>query len=693
MNTRFLLRVLIALVLATFFLAPIFLTNDVAAQEPQPILPGRQYGAAPRVSPADARKELAARTIPASPRAPRMLATSETEATPEIVALARGLKNDPKLIFDFVHNYIEYVPTYGSMNGATATLLARRGNDWDQASLFIALMRQAGFTANYALGDVTYSVSRLANWVGAANDINVTGNVFANGGVPVVGINGNLQITRVWAQAVVSGTTYTFDPAMKDYQTIAGIANLATALGYNQATFLANAQVGATVTGDYVQALNETNARANLGSYSANLVAYIRTNLPTANLAQVIGGRAIITSELTSYATALPYAISSANVQTFATIGDAYRHTLRVQHAGFDFTFKTYEIASKRMTIWYDGGSNAPVLRVDGMPIVTGTATISGTRYAMTVTIDHPYAGSGGTFADQSATVNPKSGAQYALMHDFNGASAELLAKRNAILGQSRAQGLAEDSESVRGESLSLMGQMWFYEDALNGKILGRAGKVVPILHHGAGLVGQEKGYFFDIPLGFVSDASSDGVSSGRTTFRARTMMSSAFEHGVLEQLQGSANQAVSTIKMLRQSNANGASNKTFLATNSNWTTGANVRSQLIDYTAGQLANLDAYIAANYRLVLPEDGAITVNTWTGNGFIAYFQSGGAMGMGMIINCGLAGGYVTTPSIVDSTNVWKNIWIAPPDQQTQVYTPKSGEPVDMLTGAYTLTPRS
>ncbi|MBI5651078.1 MAG: transglutaminase family protein [Chloroflexi bacterium] len=515
MNTRFLLRVLVALFCATFFLAPIFLTNDVAAQEPVPLAPGRQFGTAPRVSPADARKELASRAIPASPRAPRTLATSETEATPEIVALARGLKNDPKLIFDFVHNYIEYVPTYGSVNGATATLLARRGNDWDQASLFIALMRQAGFTANYALGDVTYSPSRLANWVGVSNT-SVVGNVFANGGVPVVGVSGNWQITRVWAQAVVGGTTYTFDPAMKDYQDIAGIANLASALGYNQATFLANAQVGATVTSDYVKSLNETNARANLATYSGNLVAYIRANLPSANLAQVIGGRAIITTELASYATALPYAISSANVQTFATIGDAYRHTLRVQHAGFDFTFKTYEIASKRMTIWYDGGSNAPVLRVDGTSIVTGTATISGTRYAMTVTVDHPYAGNGGTFADQTATLNPKSGAQYAWMHDFNGASAELLAKRNALLAHARALGNAESSEIVRGETLALMGQMWFYEDTLNARILGRVGKVVPITHHGAGIVGQEGGYFFDIPLGYISDPTSDGVYISR---------------------------------------------------------------------------------------------------------------------------------------------------------------------------------
>jgi len=75
------------------------------------------------------------------------LPTSETEATPEIQALARALENDPKFIFDYVHNHIDYVPTFGSVNGATGTLLAGRGNDWDQTSLFIALMRAAGYSA------------------------------------------------------------------------------------------------------------------------------------------------------------------------------------------------------------------------------------------------------------------------------------------------------------------------------------------------------------------------------------------------------------------------------------------------------------------------------------------------------------------------------------------------------------------
>ena len=79
-------------------------------------------------------------------------AISETENTPEIFELSRGLQYDPVQIYKFVHDHIDYVHNYGSCKGATATLLAGRGNDFDQTSLFIALMRASGYTANYIFG-------------------------------------------------------------------------------------------------------------------------------------------------------------------------------------------------------------------------------------------------------------------------------------------------------------------------------------------------------------------------------------------------------------------------------------------------------------------------------------------------------------------------------------------------------------
>ena len=54
---------------------------------------------------------------------------SATTETPEITELARALQHDPKLIYEYVHNHIDYVPYFGSLKGATLTYLDGSGND------------------------------------------------------------------------------------------------------------------------------------------------------------------------------------------------------------------------------------------------------------------------------------------------------------------------------------------------------------------------------------------------------------------------------------------------------------------------------------------------------------------------------------------------------------------------------------
>jgi len=541
------------------------------------------------------------------------LPTSETEATPEIEALARALQYDPKLIFDYVHNHIDYVPLYGSLNGASGSLLAGRGTDADQASLFIALMYASGFSANYVVGDVQYDASRLANWVGVEED--QVGYVFANGAIPLTGIPGGFEITRIWAEAIISDTTYTFDPAMKEFQETDGISDLESALGYNRSDFLSNAQIGATITSSYTLNLNETNIRADLVDYAMNLVDYIDTNLPDDGLEELIGGREIVQVEMVNYSTALPYALSTS-VDSRPSDLAGYRHTLRVQHASIDETFGTFQIAAKRMTIYYDGPSSAPILRVDGAAIVTSTVAASG---PMTITVDHPYA-PGYEALDQTATFNLTSNGSYAIIHDFNTASPDLIANRNQLLARYRQEGLADISESVQGESLWLMGLAWHHQVNLFSDLVGRVGNTLILQHHQVGVMGYEGGVFIDVPLGMNSLVSRNGTSDTVAAFRVRTMMSSAFEHGVLEQLQNTT--AVSTIKLLQVNNDQ--SDKTFLVDSSNW---SKVEPQLQNYSASQKAFIAAGIAAGHDYVLPEDAHITLGQWRGVGFIDDYEFG------------------------------------------------------------------
>jgi len=402
-----------------------------AAISPEPQGPGWHHVTLTEgVSLAEARKAATARAATLVPQAQVAgLTTTAAEVTSEIESLARALQHDPQLIFDYIHNHIDYVPIYGTLNGATGTLLTGRGTDADQTALFIALLEAAGYTANYVTGDVTYPVNTLANWVGT--ETAQAGNVFLNGGIPIAGGVGGHQITRIWAEAEIGGTTYTFDPAMKEYQETEGIADLGSALGYNRTQFLTDAQVGATTTTSYTLNLNEANLHANLITYTMNLVDHIDANLPSGGVAEVIGGREIVQTEMTAYVTTLPDALSTSSVSRPANLA-GYRHTLRIEHEGIDHTFDTFQLADQRVTIFYDAAdNNKPVLRVDGASVATGTATISGTVYAMSVSVDHPY-----NYFDQIASFNLKSGGAYALLHDFNTVSAGVIAARNERLTQ-----------------------------------------------------------------------------------------------------------------------------------------------------------------------------------------------------------------------------------------------------------------
>jgi transglutaminase-like putative cysteine protease len=65
---------------------------------------------------------------------------------PAIVARAQALGNDPVRIYNFVHDTIATELYLGSKKGALGTLREGAGNDADQASLLIALLRAAAST-------------------------------------------------------------------------------------------------------------------------------------------------------------------------------------------------------------------------------------------------------------------------------------------------------------------------------------------------------------------------------------------------------------------------------------------------------------------------------------------------------------------------------------------------------------------
>src|SRR5438046_5687391 len=96
----------------------------------------------------------------------------QTPMPAEIVELARALKNNPDLIYEYVYNNIETLPQYGSAKGPLGTLLDGKGTAFDQAELMVALLQQAGLTASFQIGKIELSASQLTGWLGTDTSFN-----------------------------------------------------------------------------------------------------------------------------------------------------------------------------------------------------------------------------------------------------------------------------------------------------------------------------------------------------------------------------------------------------------------------------------------------------------------------------------------------------------------------------------------
>lgn len=96
--------------------------------------------------------------------------TIEVQLTPEIRAKALELGNDPLRIYQWVRNNVEFVPTWGSIQGAQMTLQTRQGNAFDTSSLLVALLRAAGIHARYVTGTIELPIDQVMNWGGGFTD-------------------------------------------------------------------------------------------------------------------------------------------------------------------------------------------------------------------------------------------------------------------------------------------------------------------------------------------------------------------------------------------------------------------------------------------------------------------------------------------------------------------------------------------
>lgn len=693
------------------------------------------------------------------PSGPIALLAPDDPAAPEIVALARGLFNDPLLIFQHVRNHIAYEHYYGSKKGSVMTLIERSGNDYDQCSLLVALLKAAGHSPTYVRGVQRIPYLDAIPWLGLTatafpgqtwteawsswgygsdpyggtgwSDLQkkqiLAAQLFtSNRGFPGAGnsvnFNRELLLERVWVVVTIAGTNRVLDPSYKP-MTQAAPFDLAAAMGYNRAA-LTTAAGGTAIAPYSVRGIDETAMGSHLADRAAQLVATIKSGgNPHMSVEDTLGRGRIEPATAANLPTATPFPVQGS-ATGFAAIADNLRARLTVQFnpgtGGAAVTRYLSELAGKRLALAFAGNTGTVYLDDE----IVAQATVAGTSVPLRTAITYP-----GGYADDDLTLDYRKGSNgqtaFALIYGFSPNGQHVRLRQRLLDGYLReARGMAGVTYDTGGnlilnsipdltlrrraltETLNIIGLTWLHHSRLARLVMGDARGVDAPQSHGFGRAAQEQkfngnpaGYYVDLGQNVSLGFSRDGrLAEKELHFKLGSFFASAFEHGVIEQLQ-STPAATSTIRMLQLANraaADPARDQLFLV---NAATVGTVRPLLIGYSAEFLDSMEDDIAFNgTTYFLPENSSYTLNQWTGTGYIASAPNS----IGMIISGGLAGGFGSTNSPLDSF-LMSNAGLYPGFYTSDgsasglfsgsptfnIWDFFAGDPVDMGSGGFTL----
>ncbi len=599
-----------------------------------------------------------------------VVTTNETAITPELRSLARSLRHDPERIFEYVRNCIDYLPTYGIHVGAHGCYMAEKGNEWDQNALLIALLRESGYVCRYGYGRVRYNRSDLTEWLPVSQD-QMDAYLARFGGYAgdVTGAPDLLYAYRLWTEVEIDSVWHRLDPSIKTYNSAS--IDIASAMNYNASALRNVALQGATIGTADVGNLNRQGIRNALTTYTTNLLTHLTAQEPGTFTDEVFGLRRIVPVPVEGLSVDLPLAVHvhSETLEFWDHIQAADQGTFRVRHGSIDHTFNVFELADRMLTLTYDA-QNRPVLALDGVAVVTGSPLALGQR-DLVINAHSPVHSQWTTdWLDQQKTQDVEVGGVYSLFHEFNSSGRKSMEASSRRLQKAVLTGGNTEQWTAVFEQ---MNHGYNYQRAQNFKLIGALWNSPLHRIFKFGVVGFGSGMYVDLPGGLAGT-----FPYGSDTFETQTLMGSALEHGVLEQYQKKP--SVSTIGLLDINIENGG--RIFLATPSTW---SYVKSQIqSQYTSSRIASIEAGILNNsWQYILPETDQLTLNDWTGLGYVLLYSSGG---VGMKIGGGFDGAHETTGA---EPSGWLGTflsWIGF-GKKAGVNETTGADPVSMTTGSY------
>lgn len=292
-------------------------------------------------------------SLPATVQDADLQANEDVSINPEIEALAKALNHNPAKIYKWVYDNIEYMPTYGSIQGAAYTLETKRGNAFDTSSLLIALLRTSKIPARYVYGTIEVPSKVVNDWVGGVNSVDAAQNLMGQGGIPNIGLTSGSQtvavrMEHVWVEAAVDSLPsrgslnnlndtgsvtnpdaarqwIPLDASYKRYNRTAGV-DIAKAVPFDTNKLVNDIKTGATIdeaTGS-VQNLDQSKIDSAINNYNDQVKTYLEQNHPNATVGDILGKSEIRPYQSKMLSPVLPYKVNTV-IADYQILPDSMR--------------------------------------------------------------------------------------------------------------------------------------------------------------------------------------------------------------------------------------------------------------------------------------------------------------------------------------------------------------------------------
>ncbi|MBL0164400.1 MAG: glycohydrolase toxin TNT-related protein [Xanthomonadales bacterium] len=641
--------------------APIYGSDLLPLARPR--LPARDPLESPLVVPSFANPD-----IDVEPLAEDLTATDGEVFTPEILAKAESLGHDYTRIFDFVRSQVRTEFYAGEQKAAAATLRALAGNDVDQASLLISLLRASGAPARYVHGVVEVPITDLASMLGVRND--KVGQALVAGGIanrPIIrgGSIAAYAIEHTWVSAFVPYANYRGTAADLLGSTWVPLAPALKPHHFAPATGVLG-QAGINATSFASEQLSSSPSAQPLETLRSRVQSFLTGQAPPRTYADQLAKLSVAAAPLQLIPASLPFPILAVTGES-ASLAASDRQQAHIvvrttasasAPVALDALIPVAKLLDHRVTLSYlpasvedgaiadaYGGLDATPpylihlraqLNINGQAVTLGSADLEGgASHRIEVTFDGP---GGSISTSQLLTAGGLSALVFAAQNDDPLEQAldqpppgDSETRAAALLGNFGARYLAEWN-SEQGELADLVGvgvvrPFPALALVLNQYRVEHVGSFVDSM--------QWRGVALDAALQPVEPfAQIDLASAESDWLKLAALQGSVLEHSVFEQQWNV--ESVSAAKGFARADAQGIPILTLTAASG--TSGVNHPAVVLDAIAARLAQ-------GYVVRIPRD-PITLQAWSGSTWIVESLSTGEAGY--FISGGLAGGSTALP---------------------------------------------